>query len=98
MTSPICNRPQLSVPVLSNAIVSIDARRSSAIEPLMTTPERASQAIAAMTALGVARTSGQGQATTSTPRAGIQPALQVPDLIRHPPSVAPASSSTTGKK
>ena len=49
------------------------ASRSSATEPFTTTPLRASQAIAAITAVGVARISGHGQATTSTASAGRKP-------------------------
>ena len=95
--SPTANSPRVSVPVLSNTIVSIDARRSSATEPFTTTPARASQAIAAITALGVARINGHGQATTSTLSAGKYPADHEPLAIRQPINVNTAVPSTTGK-
>ena len=59
-------RPRVSVPVLSKANVSHSASRSSAAPPLIRTPCRASQAMLARIAAGVARTRAHGQATTST--------------------------------
>ena len=58
--------PWVSVPVLSNANVSQAARRSRAGPPLIRTPCRASQAMLASIAAGVASTRPHGQATTST--------------------------------
>ena len=59
-------RPWVSVPVLSKANVSHDARLSTADPPLIKTPCRASQAMLASIAAGVASTSPHGHATTST--------------------------------
>ena len=61
-----CGLPLVSVPVLSNANVSHFARLSTADPPLIKTPWRASQAMLASIAAGVASTSPHGQATTST--------------------------------
>ncbi len=58
--------PRVSVPVLSKAKVSHDARASSAGPPLIRTPCRASHAMLASMAAGVASTSPHGHATTST--------------------------------
>ena len=61
-----CGVPRVSVPVLSNANVSHAARLSTAEPPLINTPCRASQAMLASIAAGVASTSPHGHATTST--------------------------------
>ncbi len=58
--------PRVNVPVLSKANVSHDARASIAGPPLINTPCRASHAMLASMAAGVARTRPQGHATTST--------------------------------
>ena len=58
--------PAVTVPVLSKQKVSTRARRSSAAPLLTRMPVPASRPRAAMIAAGVARSSEQGQATTST--------------------------------
>ena len=78
--------------------MSTAARLSSAAEPLTTTPLRASQAMAAITAVGVARINGHGQATTSTASAGRKPLRQSPVLHRQAISVTKAAPSTKGRK
>ncbi len=76
-TSPISGRPSVSVPVLSKASASTRASRSSAAPPLTRTPRRASRAVAASTAAGVARMRAHGQATTSTASVGIRSTADV---------------------
>ena len=57
--------PQVSVPVLSNAIILTPASLSNASPSFTRKPCFVAFPIAAMIAVGVARTSAQGQNTTS---------------------------------
>ena len=58
--------PGVSVPVLSKITVRMRASRSSAAPPFTTMPRRAARPMPAISAMGAARISGQGVATTST--------------------------------
>ena len=65
-TSAKAGLPCVRVPVLSNSITRPEARRSRAPPPLITTPMCAALDSPDMIAIGAARSSGQGVATTST--------------------------------
>ena len=58
--------PMVIVPVLSSSRTRARARASSALPPLTITPRRAARDTPARMAIGAARISGQGVATTST--------------------------------
>ena len=60
------NRPRVSVPVLSNATTLTRPSASMKRPPLNSTPLRAAFAIADRIVAGVAITSAQGDATTSS--------------------------------
>ena len=59
-------RPTVSVPVLSSSSTRPSASRSSATPPLTIAPREAARERPAVMAIGAARISGQGVATTST--------------------------------
>ena len=63
-TALILGRPSVRVPVLSKAIRSASARRSKASPSRTSAPSEAARPMAAITAVGVARTSAHGQKTT----------------------------------
>ena len=82
--------PSVTVPVLSSSTVRASPRRSIAVPPLTITPARAARERPEMSAIGAARMSGHGVATTITasPRFASPPAAQA----------APATASETGRK
>ena len=68
-TSATSGIPEVRVPVLSNSSTDPRASVSSAPPPFTMMPRRAAREIPATMAIGTARISGQGVATTSTARA-----------------------------
>ena len=65
-TSVTVGRPTVRVPVLSNSSTRPWARRSKATPPLMITPRELARESPAVMAIGAARISGHGVATTRT--------------------------------
>ena len=91
-------RPNVNVPVLSNATVSTRRAISSALASFTRMPRFAAMPVPAITATGVARPSAHGQAITSTATAWtIAISTPLPCSIQ-PASVASAMSNTTGTK
>ncbi len=97
-TSTTTGRPSVSVPVLSNATVSIDCAVSSASASLIRMPCAAATPVPAMIAVGVARPSAQGHAITSTATALTIACSQSPPATSQPTTVSAAMPSTTGTK
>ncbi len=89
-TSAICGTPAVSVPVLSNSSTFPCASVSSAPPPFTMIPRRAAREMPATTAIGTARISGHGVATTSTASAR----TASPESSQ----AAPAIASVTGMK
>ena len=82
--------PTVSVPVLSNRTVLACPRVSIAPAPLTITPNRAARESPDTSAIGAARISGHGVATTTTASARTASPLTA--------QAAPASSSVAGRK
>src|SRR5713226_9459521 len=78
MTSVTCGFPSVNVPVLSNTATEILFSSSIASPPLNITPFDAPLLIPTIIAVGVARPSAHGHATTSTATAGIIAAAATP--------------------
>ena len=89
-TCSISGAPSVSVPVLSSRTVRARPSCSIAAPPLTTTPRRAARDTPESRAMGAARMSGQGVATTSTASARTASPLR--------PHAAPATTSVTGRK
>ncbi len=88
----------VTVPVLSNTIVSTRRVDSSTSGPLMRMPICAPRPVPTISAMGVARPSAHGQAMISTATAAVN-AMEVPEpVIIQYANVATASTSTTGTK
>ncbi len=87
-TSLMVGTPPVSVPVLSNSRTRARLRTSSAAPPLKITPRRAAREIPATMAIGAARISGHGVATTRTDKANTGSPLAI--------HAAPAIRSVTG--
>ena len=82
--------PSVSVPVLSSSTVFAPPSRSSAPAPLTMMPARAARERPATKAIGAARMSGHGVATTMTAR----PRVESPDASQ----AMPATASEKGRK
>jgi hypothetical protein len=89
-TSASCGWPSVSVPVLSSRTVRALPSRSIAPAPLTTIPARAARERPDISAIGAARMSGHGVATTKTAsaRTGSLDATQA----------APATNAVSGRK
>mmetsp|Transcript_11513 Transcript_11513/g.29487 ORF Transcript_11513/g.29487 Transcript_11513/m.29487 type:complete len:223 (-) Transcript_11513:620-1288(-) len=81
-------RPDVSVPVLSNTTVSTPEAVSRTSPPRMSSPLRAAAEVPTRTAVGVARPSAQGHATTSTLQASCRLSSS---LAPSEPAAAPAA-------
>ena len=90
----------MSVPVLSNTIVSTRWSPSSAAALLMRTPSSAPLPVPTMIAVGVARPMAQGHAMTSTATAVVNAMVSRGSgpKASHARNVAAAITSTTGTK
>ena len=82
--------PSVSVPVLSSSTVFAPPSRSSAPAPLTMMPARAARERPATKAIGAARMSGHGVATTMTAR----PRVESPEASQ----AMPATASEKGRK
>ena len=82
--------PSVRVPVLSSSTVRAPPSRSSAPAPLTITPARAARESPATNAIGAARMSGHGVATTIT----ASPRSESPDTSH----ASPATASEKGRK
>ena len=91
-------RPEVTVPVLSNTIVSMRRVRSSASGPVMRMPSCAPRPVPTSSAMGVASPSAHGQAITSTATAAVNAIEASAPAISQPTSVASATTSTIGTK
>ena len=90
MTRSSSGCPSVSVPVLSSKTVLAPPSRSSAPAPLTMMPARAARESPATNAIGAARMSGQGVATTIT----ASPRVESPDATQ----AITATASEKGKK
>ena len=82
--------PTVSVPVLSNSTVRASPSVSIAPAPLTITPLRAARESPETSAIGAARISGHGVATTTTASARTGSPLSA--------QASPATTSVTGRK
>ncbi len=89
-TRSTAGTPSVSVPVLSSSTVCASPNRSMATPPFTITPALAARESPATNAIGAARISGQGVATTSTASA-----RTASPEISH---AAPAMESVSGRK
>ena len=87
-------RPPVTVPVLSKSTVLTRARTSSAPPPLTRTPMDAHRETPDMMAMGTARISGQGVATTRTASA----LTGSPAISPAPPAIASVSGRKASAK
>ena len=90
--------PSVRVPVLSSTTTRIRRAGSSARAPLTRMPSSAPRPTAATSAVGVARPSAHGQATTRTATAALQAAAADTPAPSQKPSVAQARLITQGTK
>ena len=88
----------VSVPVLSNTMVSIRPAISRLGASLNRTPYRAAVPMPAMMAAGVANPSAHGQAMTSTETALINASSKLPNIAQFPNNTTSAMPTTTGTK
>jgi hypothetical protein len=88
--------PVVSVPVLSKTTARIRPADSSAWALLIRMPSSAQRPTAASSAVGVARPSAHGQATTSTPRPRSRPPPRAGPAPSQNPRVATAQAITPG--
>ena len=89
-------RPVVTVPVLSSTIVSIRRVDSRISGPLMSSPSCAPRPVPTSSAVGVARPSAHGQAMISTATAALNANVALSPAPIQKPSVATASTITTG--
>ena len=88
--------PVVNVPVLSNATTVTACASSSASASLIRMPWRAATPVPAISVVGVARPSAQGQAITSTATAWISAASTPAPLSIQPAKVMSAVTITAG--
>ena len=87
---PTVGAPTVTVPVLSSSTERASPSRSITPAPLMTTPIEAARETPATSAIGAARMSGQGVATTRTASARTGSPLTAHAM--------PATPSANGRK
>ena len=98
-TSVTCMRPLVRVPVLSKSTIPTPRERSNSSAPLKTTPRRAPRPLPTMIAVGVARPSAHGQATTSTATPVVRERARSPlETMYHTTDVNAATPITIGTK
>ncbi len=95
-TSASAIRPVVTVPVLSSSTVSTRRVDSSTSGPLISSPSCAPRPLPTISAVGVARPSAHGQAMISTATAVVNANAVLSPVPSQKPSVAAASTKTTG--
>ena len=88
--------PVVSVPVLSNTMVSTARVASSTCAPLMMMPSRAARPVPTNNATGVARPKAHGHAITNTATAASNDRCTSPLMTSQPTRVATESTITAG--